>query len=124
VPTINCTFGLNGEPLAEAGPIDWAFNCDMVTPFVTRGKSFYNVDLSLDVMVAPDGLAYSLTDEDDFTGNKAAGLLTPTEIIGARQGANERSLFIGHSWSLTALRSQPRRHGRYASPPHPGRPRP
>jgi hypothetical protein len=97
---VHCTFDLNGEPLAEPGPIDWAFNCDMVTPFVMRDNKVYNVDLALDVMVAPDGLNYLLTDEDDFAEDQAAGLFTRTEVIGARQGANELISII----SSTGLR--------------------
>jgi predicted RNA-binding protein associated with RNAse of E/G family len=61
----------------------------MCTPAIVRDSSLYNIDLSLDILVEPDGLSYTLTDEDDFSKICAQGLLTPTEIIGARRGADD-----------------------------------
>ena len=86
---VHCTFDLNGDLLPERGTIDWAFNCDMCTPALLRDGVLYNVDLSLDVLVEPNGTTYALTDEDDFGRKTAAGLLTPTEVVGARQGADD-----------------------------------
>lgn len=86
---VHCTFDLEGQLLPEPGPVDWAFNCDMCTPALDRDGARYNVDLSLDVLVEPDGSTYALTDEDDFARTRSAGLLTQREIAGARQGADE-----------------------------------
>jgi len=86
---VHCTFDLNGHLRAERGAIGWAFNCDMCTPAILRDGVFYNVDLCLDVLVQPNGTTYALTDEDDFARKSSAGLLTRTEVVGARQGVGD-----------------------------------
>jgi len=100
---VHCTFDLNGPLRAERGAISWAFNCDMCTPAILRGGGLYNVDLCLDVLVQPDGITYALTDEDDLASKSAAGLLTRTEVLGARQGADELIAIIRSTGIITFL---------------------
>ena len=86
---IHCTFDLDGKLRAEAGPVDWAFNCDICTPAIIRSNEVFNVDLFLDVLIEPDGVTLALTDEDDFAQAQTEGWLTTAEIVGAQRGADE-----------------------------------
>jgi hypothetical protein len=91
---VHCTFDQAGRLRPEAGPVNWAFNCDMCTPPLVRGNDLYNVDLTLDILVEPDGVTFSLVDEDTFAEAQARGWLTPVEIAGARRGADELTAII------------------------------
>lgn len=86
---VHCTFDLQGRLRPEPGPVDWAFNCDICTPPITRGNAVYNVDLCLDILVEPDGVTFALIDEDKFAGAKTQGLLTTIEIDGAQLGVDD-----------------------------------
>lgn len=83
---VNCTLDLNGQFVTEPGPVDWCFNCDISTPHLVTGLNAYNVDLSLDVLVGPDGREHEVIDEDDFAVACSSGWLTPAEQAGARAG--------------------------------------
>jgi hypothetical protein len=100
---VNCTFDHEGRLLTEPGVLDWAFNCDMCTPIVVDGQDVYNVDLSLDVFVGPDGVTHEVTDEDDFAQAVASGWLTATEAQGARRGLEDLLAVIGGDGLLAFL---------------------
>jgi predicted RNA-binding protein associated with RNAse of E/G family len=83
---INCTLDLHGNFVAEAGPIPWCFNIDICTPFFSKGNRGFNVDLCLDVLVAPDGDQYVIKDEGDFAHATRQHWITDKEHEGARAG--------------------------------------
>ncbi|HVC34524.1 MAG TPA: hypothetical protein VNL16_13515 [Chloroflexota bacterium] len=83
---VNCTLGLDGSFVTEPWPIDWCFNCDVCTPFFAIGTDGYNVDLELDVLVAPDGRQHAVIDEDTFADAVQRGWITRAEQEGARRG--------------------------------------
>jgi hypothetical protein len=86
---VNCTLDLGGRFVTEPGPIDWCFNCDISTPLFSAGNKLYSVDLSLDVLVGPNGRTYVVKDEDDFTRAIENEWLTVEEEAGARSGLAE-----------------------------------
>lgn len=86
---VNCSFDLDGRLVTEPGPIDWAFNCDICTPHFISGPDLYNMDLWLDVLVAPDGRLHRVIDEDDFAEAVRQGWPTETEREGVRAGLAE-----------------------------------
>jgi predicted RNA-binding protein associated with RNAse of E/G family len=86
---VNCVFDLDGRLRPEAGPVDWAFNCDICTPSIVQTSGVYNVDLFLDILVAPDGKTFALVDENDFAEARIKGWLTSSEIAGARLGVDD-----------------------------------
>lgn len=94
---VNCTFDLDGQLRPEAGPVDWAFNCDICTPNLVQGHEVYNVDLCLDVLVEPDGVTFALIDKDDFAEAQAEGWLTAAELAGAKRGVGDLTAIIRNS---------------------------
>jgi hypothetical protein len=57
---ISITLDANGNLISEPGPIDWSFNCDICTPYFSKGSDFENII--------------------------SHGLITENERIGARKG--------------------------------------
>ncbi|MFZ5826854.1 MAG: DUF402 domain-containing protein [Bacillota bacterium] len=86
---INCSLNLAGQFITEPGPIVWTFNCDICTPTRVVGRNAYTMDLFLDVLVAPDGRAHIVIDEEDFAEAIQRRWLTPEEQLGARRGLDE-----------------------------------
>lgn len=86
---VNCTLDLAGSFVTEPGPIDWTFNCDICTPHFLIGADVYNMDLWLDVLVAPDGRQHMVIDEADFTEAVRLGQLTEAERQGALTGLSD-----------------------------------
>ncbi len=83
---VNCSMDLDGRFITEPGPVDWSFNCDICTPHFIMGDDLYNMDLWLDVLVAPDGRSFAVIDEDDFAVAVRMGWPAETERDGARAG--------------------------------------
>jgi hypothetical protein len=86
---INCTLDLEGGFLAEPGPIDWCFNCDISSPHLVQDGVIYTVDLALDVLVAPDGRQHVVVDQDEYDEAVRHGWLTAGEQAGAQHGLAE-----------------------------------
>jgi hypothetical protein len=86
---VNVTLDTDGRFVPEPGPIDWCFNIDLCTPLFTVGHDGYDVDLCLDLLVAPDGRDYRLVDEDEFDHAMRNGWITSAEADGARNGVEE-----------------------------------
>ncbi|MHB0886770.1 MAG: hypothetical protein ACYC6V_07585 [Bacillota bacterium] len=86
---VNCSLSPDGRFMAEPGPIEWSFNCDICTPCFSFGPAVYSVDLALDVLVGPDAHNRIVKDEDAFDGAVARGWLSATEATGARRGLDE-----------------------------------
>lgn len=86
---VNCTLDLDGGFVVESGPLAYTFNCDIATPVFNVGTTLHSVDLSLDVLVAPDGKTHLLIDEDEFAEHCRNGWLTPAEQHGARRGLHD-----------------------------------
>lgn len=85
---VNCSLDLAGRFVTVSGPglIDWTFNCDISTPHFVIGPDVYNMDLWLDILVASDGRARRVIDEDDFAEAIQQGWLTEEERQGAQSG--------------------------------------
>lgn len=83
---VNCTFDLSGRFVTEQGPIRWCFNCDICTPHFSIGSNYYNVDLCLDVLAAPDGRHHVVIDREEFADAAQQGFFTCAEIEGAQSG--------------------------------------
>lgn len=83
---VNCSLDLHGRFVTEPGPIDWCFNCDISTPHFRVGADVYNMDLWLDVLVAPNGREHAVIDEDDLAEAIRLGWPTELEQAGARAG--------------------------------------
>lgn len=62
---------------------------DITTPLFSVGNNLYSVDLSLDMLVGPDGRTHVVIDDDDFAQATTNGWLAPEELIGARRGWEE-----------------------------------
>lgn len=86
---VNVSFDANGSLVTEPGPVDWCFNCDVSMPLLLHAGDVYNADLCLDILVAPDGLAYAVKDEDEFDDAIKAGWIEASEVVGARRGLAE-----------------------------------
>lgn len=86
---VNCTLDPGGAFATEPGPIDWCFNCDVTSPLFSVGGDLYTVDLSLDILVGPDGRTHVTKDEDDLTRAIENGWLTAQEQAGARHGLGQ-----------------------------------
>lgn len=86
---VNCSLGADGRFVTESGPIDWSFNGDVCSPCFSRGAAVYNVDLLLDVLVAPDGREHAVKDREEFERAVARGWLSAGEATGARRGLEE-----------------------------------
>ncbi len=86
---VNCTLDAGGRFATEPGPIDWCFNCDVTSPLFSVGRDLYSVDLSLDVLVGPDGRTHVIKDEDDLACAAENGWLLPEEQAGARHGLEQ-----------------------------------
>jgi hypothetical protein len=86
---VNCSLDLDGNFLAEAGPIEWCFNCDICTPHLAVGNNLYNMDLWIDVLVGVDGHQHVVSDEDEFADAAEQGWMTAAEQDGARRGLEE-----------------------------------
>lgn len=82
---VNCSLGADGRFVTEPGPIDWSFNGDVCSPCFSRGAAVYNVDLLLDVLVAPDGREHAVKDREEFERAVACGWLSAGEATGARR---------------------------------------
>lgn len=91
---VNCVLDLSGTFVPERGPIDWSFNCDVCTPCFNHGHHVYNVDLWIDVLVAPDGRAHVVKDLPAFEAAWSQGMLTAHERKGAQQGLQTLSEII------------------------------
>lgn len=84
---VNCNLNLAGQFSTEPfEAFDWAFNCDICTPFFTRGADLVSVDLCLDVLVAADGRTNLVKDEADFARAIQQGWIDAVEAKGARRG--------------------------------------
>lgn len=100
---VNCSLNLAGSFVSEPGPIDWTFNCDIATPHCMIGPEVYNMDLWLDVLVAPDGRQFQVIDEDDFAEAVQRGWATEVERHGARTGLSDLISIIQSEGLVTFL---------------------
>jgi predicted RNA-binding protein associated with RNAse of E/G family len=87
---VNVTADGDGK-LVETGAagLRFAYNCDVVTPMRRVVWQVWSVDLLLDVLVRHDTASYAVTDEDQLEAVTAAGVLSDTEVSGARAGLAE-----------------------------------
>jgi hypothetical protein len=110
---INCTTDLERRLVETKAPEDvppFAFNCDIATPMLRRGRSVFAVDLWLDVLVRLDGVTFGVYDWDEFAAALQHGWLSEREATAARAGLRDLveliERVISSRCSLTCSRSR------------------